>query len=159
MRRCSLLLLLVFAAAPASHPVSAQTPSGDVHVSIVLNTDGSRTTYETDLPNRKSIATTTEADGKLREKIRYDLDENGRFLRSDVFGPRDQFRFSAKYRYDGNNRLVEETHFAKNQTVLGRVVFRYDANGRQIGYSAYDGAGKLLGQTTAAASASPSKRP
>jgi hypothetical protein len=151
-------LLFAFATASLIHVAPAQTPAGDIHVSVVLNSDGSRTTYETDLPNRKSVATTAERDGKVREKIRYELDENGRFLRSDVFGPKDQFRFSAKYRYDANNRLVEETHFAKNETVLGRLVFRYDANGHQIGYSAYDGAGKLLGQTSAAATASPSKR-
>jgi YD repeat-containing protein len=41
--------------------------------------------------------------------------------------------------------------------VIGKIVFRYDAAGHQIGYSAYDGAGKLLGQTVAP-SASPAKR-
>jgi YD repeat-containing protein len=135
-----------------------ESASGQVRVSVVLNADGSRTVYEANNENHKSVATTTEADGKLREKIRYDLDENGRFLRGEVLGPKEQFRFVAKYRYDANNHLIEETHLARDETVIGKLVFHYDAAGRQIGYFAYDGTGKLLGQTSAPA-VSASKRP
>jgi hypothetical protein len=135
-------------AAPLLGFAQAESPSGDVRVSVVLNADGSRTVYEADNPNHKSVATTTEANGKLREKIRYDLDENGRFLRGEVWGPKEQFRFVAKYRYDVSNRLVEETHLSRDETVIGRLVYRYDPAGRQVGYSAYDGTGKLLGQTS-----------
>jgi YD repeat-containing protein len=135
----------------------AQENNGEVRVSIVLNTDGSRTVYETDAANHKTTATTTGKDGKLREKIRYDLDENGRFARAEVQGPKEQFRFFAQYKYDASNHLIEETHLAKDQSVIGKIVFRYNAAGHQIGYSTYDGAGKLLGQTIAP-SASPAKR-
>src|SRR5207248_1495556 len=45
----------------------------------------------------------------------------------------------------------------EDQSVIGKIVFRYDAAGHQIGYSSYDGAGKLLGQTVAP-TASPAKR-
>jgi YD repeat-containing protein len=142
---------------PTAFCTLAQEGNGEVRVSIVLNADGSRTVYETDAANHKTTATTTGKDGKLREKIRWDLDESGRFLRGEVFGPKEQFRFILQNKYDASNHLIEETHFTKDQSVIGKIVFRYDAAGHQIGYSTYDGAGKLLGQTTAP-TASPAKR-
>jgi hypothetical protein len=153
MRRIAFALL--FSSVPLC--ALAQEDNSEVRVSIVLNADGSRTVYETDAANHKTSATTTGKDGKLREKIRYDLDENGRFARAEVLGPKEQFRFFAQYKYDGTNHLIQETHFAKDQSVIGKIVFRYDATGHQIGYSTYDGAGKLLGQTIAP-TASPAKR-
>ena len=154
MRRIASALAFALAAVPLC--ALAQQDSGDVHVSVVLNADGSRTVYENDAANHKTVATTTGKDGKMREKIRWDLDENGRFLRGEVFGPKEQFRFILQNKYDANNRLIEETHFAKDQSVIGKIVFRYDAAGHQIGYSTYDGSGKLLSQTLAP-SATPAK--
>jgi hypothetical protein len=135
----------------------AQALPSEMRVSVVLNADGSRTVYETDAANRKCVATTTGTNGKVREKINYDLDENGRFTHGQILGPKGEFRFNALYKYDTSNHLVEETHLAKDETLLGKIVFRYDGAGHQVGYSTYDGTGKLLGQT-AAASASPPKR-
>src|SRR6266480_6190822 len=155
MRRIASALAFALAAVPLC--ALAQQDSGDVHVSVVLNADGSRTVYENDAANHKTVATITGKDGKFREKIRWDLDEGGRFLRGEVFGPKEQFLFILQNKYDANHHLIEETHFAKDQSVIGRIVFRYDAAGHQIGYSSYDGAGKLLGQTVAP-SASPVKR-
>src|SRR6266550_3053367 len=155
MRR--LVFAFLFSVAIASRCAFAQEENGEVRVSVVLNADGSRTVYESNPANHKTVATTTGKDGKLREIIRYDLDENGRFARAEVLGPKEQFRFFAQYKYDGSNHLIEETHFGKDQSVIGKIVFRYDAAGHQIGYSTYDGAGKLLGQTVAP-SASPAKR-
>src|SRR5438132_14406450 len=147
MRRLVFAFLLSVAIAPRC--AVDQEENGEVRVSVVLNADGSRTVYETNPANHKTVTTTTGKDGKLREKIRWDLDESGRFLRGEVLGPKEQFRFILQNKYDANNRLVEETHFAKDQSVIGKIVFRYDAAGHQIGYSTYDGAGKLLGQTVA----------
>jgi YD repeat-containing protein len=155
MRRLVFALLFSLIAAPLC--AVAQEENGEVRVSVVLNADGSRTVYETNAVNHKTVATTTGKDGKLREKIRWDLDENGRFLRGEVFGPKEQFRFILQNKYDASNRLIEETHLGKDQSVIGKIVFRYDAAGHQIGYSTYDGAGKLLGQTVAP-SPSPAKR-
>ena len=155
MRRLAFALLFGFTTIPFC--ALAQEDNGEVRVSVVLNADGSRTVYETNAANHKTIATTTGKDGKLREKIRWDLDENGRFLRGEVFGPKEQFRFILQNKYDASNHLIEETHFGKDQSVIGKIVFRYDAAGHQIGYSTYDGAGKLLDQTVAP-SPSPAKR-
>ena len=155
MRRLVFALLFSLTAAPLC--AVAQEENGEVRVSVVLNADGSRTVYETNAANHKTVATTTGKDGKSREKIRWNLDEGGRFLRGEVFGPKEQFRFILQNKYDANNRLIEETHLAKDQSVIGKIVFRYDAAGHQIGYSTYDGAGKLLGQTVAP-SPSPAKR-
>jgi len=155
MRFFAFALLFSFTTAPLC--TLAQEDNSEVRVSVVLNPDGSRTVYETDAPNHKTVASTTGKDGKVREKIRWDLDENGRFLRGEVFGPKQQFRFILQNKYDANNHLIEETHLAKDQSVIGKIIFRYDAAGHQIGYSTYDGAGKLLGQTVAP-TASPAKR-
>ena len=151
-----LVFALLFSLTAAPLCAVAQEENGEVRVSVVLNADGSRTVYETNAANHKTVATTTGKDGKMREKIRYELDENGRFARAEVLGPKEQFRFFAQYKYDASNHVIEETHFAKDQSVIGRIVFRYDAAGHQIGYSTYDGAGKLLGQTVAP-TASPAK--
>ena len=147
MRRLVFAFLLSVVITPRC--AFAQEENGEVRVSVVLNADGSRTGYETNAANHKTVATTTGKDGKLREKIRWDLDESGRFLRGEVFGPKEQFRFILQNKYDANNRLIEETHLDKDHSVIGKIVFRYDAAGHQIGYSTYDGAGKLLGQTVA----------
>src|SRR5881227_1551636 len=116
MPRLAFALLFSFTIGPLC--VLAQEDNGEVRVSVVLNTDGSRTVYETNATNHKTVATTTGKDGKLREKIRWDLDENGRFLRGEVFGPKQQFRFILQNKYDANNRLTEETHFAKDRSVI-----------------------------------------
>jgi YD repeat-containing protein len=152
-----LAFALLFASTPLFSAL-AQDETSEVRVSVVLNTDGSRTIYETNAASHKTIATTTGKDGKLREKIRWDLDESGRFLRGEVFGPKEQFRFVLQNKYDANNHLIEETHFAKDQSVIGRIVFRYDAAGHQIGYSTYDGSGKLLGQTVAPSGSAAKRR-
>lgn len=154
MKRALTAGLLFLAASASAH---AQALPGEIRVSVVLNADGSRTTYETDAANRKSVATTTGINGKLREKIKYDLDENGRFSRGEVLGPKGEFRFNALYKYDASNHLTEETHLAKDESIVGKIIFHYDAAGHQTGYSTYDGAGRLLGQT-AAATATPAKR-
>jgi len=155
MRRLVFAFLLSVAIAPRC--AVAQEENGEVRVSVVLNADGSRTVYESNAVNHKTVATTTGKDGKVREIIRYDLDENGRFAHAEVLGPKEQFRFFAQYKYDSANHLIEETHLAKDQSVIGKIVFRYDAAGHQIGYSTYDGAGKPLGQTVAP-NPSPAKR-
>ena len=157
MPRAIFALGLALALCATSARSLAQQDSGEVRVSVVLNADGSRTVYENDAANHKTVATTTGKDGKMREKIRYQLDENGRFARAEVLGPKEQFRFFAQYKYDTSNHVIEETHFAKDQSVIGKIVFRYDAAGHQIGYSTYDGAGKLLGQTVAPTT-SPAKK-
>lgn len=154
MRRWVFVVSLSFLTSLLTH---AQTAPGEMRVSVVLNGDGSRTTYETDEANHKSVATTTGANGRVRETIHYELDEKGRYTRGEVFGPKGEFRFIALYKYDANDRLSEETHLAKDESVVGKIIFHYDAGGHAMGYSTYDGAGRLLGQTTSA-SPSPVKR-
>lgn len=125
-----------------------------VRVKISINPDGSRTTYEFDPPNRKAVATTTTAEGTPQGKIRYELDDAGRFAAGEVFAGDGKFRFKTRYRYDAAGRLFEETQFTKQDALEHKIVYSFDATGKQTGYSVYDAAGKLLGQTTPVASAS-----
>ncbi|MGI9114941.1 MAG: hypothetical protein DLM52_02340 [Chthoniobacterales bacterium] len=150
----AVLLFIVLGGSSAS----AQEAGGEVRVSVVINPDGSRSTYQTDATNHKSVATTRTTDGKMREKINYDLDENGRFIRGQVLGPKGEFRFVAQYKYDASNHLSEEVRVDKEENVVGRIVFQYDAGGHQTGYTVYDGAGKILGQTAPAKSPPPKRK-
>jgi hypothetical protein len=49
-----------------------------------MHPDGSRTVYKFDNAQHKAVATTTDPDGKLRETIRYELDDAGRFSSGDI---------------------------------------------------------------------------
>ena len=161
--RCAIALTLF---APAAR---AQLQTGGafepVRVTVSMNADGSRTAYEFDQANRKAVATTTDPNGKLVSKIRYELDDAGRFAKGQVFDAKDKLRMKTLYKYDGSGRLEEETQLTLDDVVKVKLVYAYDANGKQRGYSVYDGAGKLLGETTpkraasaAAAKASPTKK-
>lgn len=157
-RILALLLLLSFLAPGRLAAQSAtDTPNDSVRVSVTLNEDGSRTVYQYDPAKRKATATTTGKDGKARGKIYYVLDEANRFGSGRVFGPDGQFLFRTIYKYDAAGRLQEESRFGKDDHLTMKLVYSYDAAGKQTGYAVYDGAGKLLGQTSAAAPAAPAK--
>ena len=121
-----------------------------------MNADGTRTTYEFDGPNHRATATTATREGKTIGKIRYVLDEAGRFASGDVYGPDEQFRFKTLYKYDAAGKLLQETQLGADDVVRNKIVYAYDKNGRQTGYSVYDPAGKLIRQTPGAA---PSRSP
>jgi hypothetical protein len=70
----------IFFAAITVGQVAENPDKETVRVTVSLNADGSRTTYRFDRPNKKATALTTGQDGKVREKIRYDLDDSGRFV-------------------------------------------------------------------------------
>jgi YD repeat-containing protein len=112
-----------------------------------MNADGTRTTYEFDAPRHRATATTTTKDGKMVGRIRYVLDEAGRFFSGEVYGPDDQFRFKTLYKYDASGKLTQETQLGADDSVRNKIVYAYDKSGRQTGYSVYDVAGKLIRQT------------
>jgi DNA-binding beta-propeller fold protein YncE len=124
------------------------TPNDSVRVSVTLNQDGSRTVYQFDPANHRATATTTAANGKPAGKIQYVLDEAGRFSGGQVFGADGKFLFRTTYKYDAAGRLQEESRFGKDDRPVGKLVYSYDAAGKQTGYSVFDGAGKLIGQTS-----------
>lgn len=134
----------------ALHALVAQSPapSDMVRVTVSMNADGSRTTYEWDTANRKATATTA-ANGKVREKIRYVLDESGRFVTGEVSGADGVVRFTTRYKYDTAGRLAEESQIGKDGAVQHRIVHSYDAAGKETGYAVYDSAGRLISRTGA----------
>src|SRR3982751_1699832 len=77
-----------------------QTRSDAVRVTVSMHPDGSRTVYQFDNAQHKAIATTTDAEGKLRETIRYELDEAGRFSSGEIFGSDGRLRFKSHYKYN-----------------------------------------------------------
>lgn len=113
-----------------------------VRVTVSMNADGSRTTYEWDSANHKATATTTDG-SKVREKIRYVLDENGRFVTGEVLGPNDKLRFITRYKYDANGRVAEESQLAPDGTLQHRIVHSYNAAGKETGYLVYDANGRI----------------
>lgn len=118
-----------------------------VRVTVTLNADGSRTSYQFDPSHKKATAVTTGQDGKVRERIKYALDDQGRFAGGVVSDAAGQFRFKSTYKYDGAGRLEEETHLGKDNTVINKLFYHYDPAGKQSGYSIFDASGKLVGRT------------
>jgi hypothetical protein len=131
-----------------------------VRVTMSMHPDGSRTVYNFDPPQHKAVATTTDADGKLRETIRYELDDAGRFSSSEKSGPDGRLQLKSRYKYDDAGLILEETQSAPDGTLLHKIVYNYDSSGRQTGYSVFDASGKLVSRTGAAAARpSPSPKP
>ena len=125
-----------------------------------MHPDGSHTVYNFDPPQHKAVATTTDADGKLRETIRYELDDAGRFSSAEISGPDGRLRLKSRYKYDDAGRILEEAQSAVDGTLLNKIVYSYDPSGRQTGYSVFDASGKLVSRTGgAAARQSPSPKP
>jgi hypothetical protein len=122
-------------------------PAADaVRVTVSINADGSRTVYEFDSLHRKATATTTGKDGKTIGKIRYGLDEAGRFASGEVYGPTDQLRFKTLYKYDATGKIAQETQLGPDDAVRNKIVYAYDKSGKQTGYTVYDAAGKVIRQ-------------
>ena len=159
-RLVALGAVIGFAAFVHSALAQSPSPSSDpVRVTVSMNADGSRTIYEFDAPRHKATATTTAKDGKLIGRIRYTLDDAGRFSSGEVYGPDDQFRFRTLYKYDASGKLTQETQLGQDDAVRNKIVYAYDTAGRQTGYTVYDAAGKVVRRTPGTTpSASPSSR-
>jgi hypothetical protein len=157
--RCFALSLIVVAliASDARAQAPAQESNDSVRVSVTLNQDGSRTTYQFDNANHKATATTTGRDSKPQGKIEYQLDDAGRFGSGRIFGSDGKFQYRSTYKYDAAGHLQEESKFGKDDRLLSKIVYAYDSAGKQSGYAVYDGAGKLLGQTSSPAVAPAAK--
>src|SRR5205823_2326701 len=87
-------------------------------------------------------------DGKMVGRIRYVLDDAGRFASGQIYGADEQLRFKALYKYDAAGKLTEETQLGADDSIRNKIIYAYDKNGRQTGYTVYDAAGKLVRQTT-----------
>jgi hypothetical protein len=135
--------------------------SGDaVRVTVSMHPDGSRTVYNFDNAQHKAVATTTSQDGKVRETIRYELDDAGRFFSAEISGPDGRLRLKSRYKYNDAGRILEEAQSAPDGTLLHKIVYSYDSSGKQTGYSVLDASGKLVGGERAAGSRpSPSPKP
>jgi len=95
----------------------------------------------------------------VREKIRYQLDDAGRYSSGMVFGADGRLRLKSQYKYDSAGRLQEESQTAANDALLHKIVYDYDQQGKPTGYSIFDASGKLIGRMGAPpANSSPKPR-
>src|SRR5213075_3389477 len=138
---------LICGAATGLSQSSEQAPGGAVRVTVTMHPDGSRTVYNFDNAQHKAVATTTGQDGKLRETIRYELDDAGRFSSGEISGPDGRVRLKSRYKYDNAGRILEEAQSAANGTLLNKIIYSYDSAGKQTGYSVFDAFGKLVSRT------------
>jgi DNA-binding PadR family transcriptional regulator len=154
------MLSLAFAlllSTAAAQPPQRDESDGTVRVRMVMNSDGSRTTYRFNDAQRKCLAETTTEDGKRREKIRYELDDAGRFSTGRIFGPDGKLRFKSRYKYESGGRIEEETQMNESGAVLHRIIYTYEQSGRPTGYSVFDGTGKLENRVVAPTPGAPPK--
>jgi hypothetical protein len=157
----ALLLLPVFGFSPIAFPQLENATPDPVRVTVSMNADGTKTTYEFDAPHHRATATTTGKDEKMVGRIRYTLDDASRFATGEVYGPDDKFRFKTLYKYDADGKLTQEIQLASDDSVRNKIVYAYDKKGKQTGYSVYDAAGKLVRQTPGVSprpTASPKKK-
>lgn len=158
-RAISAVFLAGFLASANGLEAQAPSPTPEtVRVTVSVNADGSRTVYEFDPLHHKAKASTTDKDGKPVGTIRYTLDESGRFIRGEVYGPDDQLRFKTLYKYDDAGRLSQETQLNKDDAVQHKLVYAYDKSGRQTGYAVYDPAGKLVSRKGPSPTATPTSK-
>jgi hypothetical protein len=121
---------------------------------IFVNADGSRMLYEVDNARHRATSTIMDRDGKLRLKIQYELDAAGLCTNRAVFDADGKLRSKTLYRYDKAGRVLEQTQLGNDEAILSKITYSYDAQtGKQMGYSVFDGNGKLVNQTNAAAAA------
>jgi hypothetical protein len=121
---------------------------------FVNSADGSRMLYEVDNAHRRATSTIMDRDGKLRVKIQYELDAAGRFASRAVFDANGKLQSKTLYRYDKRGRVLEQTQLGNDEAILSKITYSYDAQtGKQMGYSVFDGSGKLVNQMNAAAAA------
>ena len=137
-----------------------QAPTDAVRVTMSMHPDGSRTVYNFDNAQHTAVATTTDADGKVRQTIHYQLDNAGRFSTGEVSGPDGRVRLKSRYKYDDAGRILEEAQTAADGTLLHKILYSYDSTGKQTGYSVVDASGKLVSRTGGpVARQSPSAKP
>ena len=161
MSRCPVAFLISAIALPSLSAIFAQTAAPNsndtIRVTVTVNADGSRTTYQYDNAKHEAIATTADPDGNARGKVVYRIDDVGRFASGVVFGPDEKFLFKSVYKYDAAGRLEQETHLAKDDSVVNKIVYKYDPAGKQVGYSVFDSAGKLISGPVSPSPTPPSK--
>src|SRR5437763_13137297 len=127
----SYFLLLLLLIAPFSRPTAtAQTgpvnSSDTIRVTVRVNADGSRTTYQYDNAKHQAVATTADSGGNALSKVVYRIDDAGRFGSGVTFGPDGKFLFKSIYKYDAGGRLEQETRLAKDDSVINKIVYQYD---------------------------------
>ena len=152
---------LALFASPSFLRAQLTTPTPDeVRITVSMNADGTKTTYEFDAPHHRATATTTGKDGKVVGKIRYVLDDAGRFASGEVYGTDDKLRFKTLYKYDTAGRLIQESQLGPDDSLRNKIVYAFDKNGKPTGYTVYDANGKLMRQTPGVVprSPTPSKR-
>ena len=81
----------------AGATVFSQAPTDAVRVTMSMHPDGSRTVYSFNNAQRTAVATTTDLDGKVRQTIRYQLDDAGRFSTGEVSGLDGRVRLKSRY--------------------------------------------------------------
>src|ERR1700758_4282101 len=99
-----------------------QAPGDAVRVTMSMHPDGSRTVYNFDNAQHKAVATTTGEDGKVRETIRYVLDDAGRFSSAEVAGADGRVRLKTRYKYNDAGRILEEAQSTPDDTLLHKIV-------------------------------------
>jgi hypothetical protein len=153
-------LLLIAASLFFAAAISCAQDEGGAPIRITNSTlaDGSKQVTKVDPSNHiAEIATYTTGD-KLKNKIVYQINDEGVWISGVVYDGKKNVIMQATYKYDATGRMAEEKQFTKEGQYFRRLVYRYDPTGKLAGIDAFDANDTPI-DNRAAATPRKSKRP
>jgi hypothetical protein len=129
----ALLLLLPF---PVTLP--AQEADAPIRVTTATLNDGSREVTKIDPSTHTAERETQTPNGKLKQKIVYQLNDEGRWVTGVVYNAKGEVIMRATYKYDAGGRLSEEKQFTKDGQFVVKLVYRFNPAGRPVAVDAFD---------------------
>jgi len=142
------LLLTLAATATLLLPAPSQAQEEpSIKASTVMHGDGSRTDTQTNYETRTSEEKKYDPQGRLTNRIVYDLDEENRPTKGTVFNDKDVQVYNFTYTRDALGRIIEEKDFSPDGQLLQRFAFLFTTDGKVAGVRTYDAEGKLVAET------------
>lgn len=141
-------LLTLAATATLFLPTGRANEGGpSVKAATVMHGDGSRTDTQTDFDARTSEEKKYDPQGKLKARIAYQLDEEGRPSSGVAYNEKDVELYNFSYTRDALGRISEEKDFSPKGELFQRFVFLFTTDGKVAGVKTYDAEGKLVAET------------
>lgn len=142
MKRLSFAALILLAAAAV-----AGAEEASIKATSVVHPDGSRTETITNVGEKTAEERLVGADGKIRQRTMYTLDDEGRQSGGVVYGPKGQPVSRFQFVRDAMGNIVEHRDYTVKGEVIQRRIYRLSSDGKVLGIDTYDKSGTLVETT------------